>query len=221
MIQTSFFPQPGKEEPIKIIQIDSSGLPPRKVEELLPNHDILSDTYMIYPTGGYHPFYGVPNALPRYQLPIWPFVKRIKFSKYYSSEEVRNNVRRSNLNPNQTISQLNPNFHRGYFHVNLSRITTYAAIQHTTLLKNGKPCTYERQKVRATPMHKLVANAWIPNPDPGKFDIVMHINNDPTNYLPENLKWGNARMNAKGTRRHTDSMEQKYLDLVNKGIIKG
>jgi len=29
---------------------------PRKVEELVPEMDILLDTYIIYPTGGYHPF---------------------------------------------------------------------------------------------------------------------------------------------------------------------
>ena len=67
MIQTSFFPQPEKEEPIRLIQkIDTSILQPRKVEELIPDKDILPDTYMIYPTGGYHPFYGVPNTFPRY-----------------------------------------------------------------------------------------------------------------------------------------------------------
>jgi hypothetical protein len=221
MIQTSFFPQPGKEEPIKIIQIDPSGLQPRKVEELLPDHYILSDTYMIYPTGGYHPFYGVPNTPPRYQLPIWPFVKRIKYSEYYSSEKKRDNVRRNNLDTHQTLSQINPSFHRGYFEVAVARTATYTAIQHTVLLKNGKPCTYKRQMVKATPIHRLVATAWIPNPDPEKFNMVMHINDDPTNYLPENLKWGNNRMNAKGKKKHTDSMEQKYLDCVNKGFIKG
>ena len=73
MIQTSFFPQPEKEEPIRLIQkIDTSILQPRKVEELIPDKDILLDTYIIYPNGGYHPFYGVPNTFHRYQLPIWP-----------------------------------------------------------------------------------------------------------------------------------------------------
>ena len=81
MIQTSFFPQPEKDDPIKIIQVGSSGFQPRKVEEVLPDIDIVPDTYMIYPTGGYHPFYGVPNTFPRYQLPIWPYIKRIKYDQ--------------------------------------------------------------------------------------------------------------------------------------------
>ena len=87
MIQTSFFPQPEKDEPIKIIQINPSGLQPRKVEELLPDQDIMSDTYIIYPNGGYHPFYGVPNTFPIYQLPIWPFIKRVKFASKFISEK--------------------------------------------------------------------------------------------------------------------------------------
>mgnify|MGYP001471389504 CR=1 FL=1 len=98
MIQTSFFPQPEKDKPIKIIQINSSGLQPRKVEELLPNLDILPDTYMIYPNGGYHPFYGVPNTPPRYQLPIWPCVVRIKYSEsetVATLEEVKHDIARA------------------------------------------------------------------------------------------------------------------------------
>ena len=61
-------------------------LQPRKVEELLPNDNILPNTYLIYPTGGYHPFYGVKNTLPRYQQKIWPYVKRIKFSKRWKGK---------------------------------------------------------------------------------------------------------------------------------------
>ena len=70
MIQTNFFPQPEKDKPIKIIQVNPSGFQPRKVEELLPEIDVLPDTYIIYPNGGYHIFYGVPNTFPIYQLPI-------------------------------------------------------------------------------------------------------------------------------------------------------
>ena len=35
------------------------------------------------------------------------------------------------------------------------------------------------------------------------------------------LKWGDAKMNAKGTKKHKDTKEQRYLTLVNKGVIKG
>ena len=194
---------------------------PRKVEELLPDIDILPDTYVIYPTGGYHPFYGVPNTFPRYQLPIWPHVKRLKYSNCWKSEENLNVVRRKRLDTNQTLSQLNPTFHRGYFMIGLLRISTFIATRWTKLDEDGKPYTYKRNTLKTSPIHRLVATAWTPNSDPKKFYQVMHINDDSTNYLIENLKWGNDKMNSKGKKKHTDSKEQRYLDLVNKGIIKG
>ena len=200
MIQTSFYPQPEKDEPIKIIQINPSGFQPRKVEELLPDHDILLDTYIIYPEGGYHPFYGVPNAFPRYQLPIWPYVKRIKY------DDVRKN-RRNNLNINLLIRE-------GYFMISLQRNsdrTTYSS-------RNKK--SYTKKKDDYIRFHRLVSLAWIPNPEKKK--NVCHINNDRTNYLIENLKWGTNSENMRGKiQRRPNTMEQNYWDCVNKGYIKG
>ena len=65
MIQTSFFLQPEKDKPLEIIPIPNSIYQPRKVEEL-SGADVPPDTPIIYPEGGYHPFYGVPNTPPRY-----------------------------------------------------------------------------------------------------------------------------------------------------------
>ena len=220
MIQTSFFPQPEKDKPIKIIQINSSGLQPRKVEELLPDQDIMSDTYIIYPNGGYHPFYGVPNALPRYQLPIWPYVKRVKFSPKYISEKSKNSSRGTNLRENTTLSQLNPYLKDYYFHINLNLNKRILRNEYTYIKKNGENLKRWKYQLIAIPIHRLIELAWDPNPE--NKPIVMHINDDPTNYLFENLKWGTPGENAKGSPiRYPDTMEQKYLNLVNKGIIKG
>ena len=220
MIQTNFFPQPEKNEPVKIIQIDPSGLQPRKIEEILPGNDIQLDTYMIYPTGGYHPFYGVPNTFPRYQLPIWPCVRRIKFSESYKSQETVDRVRINSQREHHTIEQINPYLQGNYFHLMLNKNTYSTRFQHTRLKKNGKP---ERARVpgtKKTQMHRLVALAFIPNPENDPF--VLHDNDDSTNYLIENLIWGTPGQNLKGKIvRRPDTMEQKYLDLVNKGIIKG
>ena len=194
---------------------------PRKVEELVPEMDILLDTYIIYPTGGYHPFYGVPNTLPIYQQKIWPFIKRIKFSEIFKTEKKRNNIREASMNNSQTIEQLNPTFHRGYFQVCLILNTYYQKQWYARLNENGQHYVSKAKRRQTRTMHGLVARAWVPNPSPEKFDIVMHINDDPTNYLRENLKWGNAEINAKGKKKHQDTPEQKYLGLVNKGVIKG
>jgi hypothetical protein len=50
----------------------------------------------------------------------------------------------------------------------------------------------------------------------------MHLNDDRSNFLPENLKWGTPRENQQGTiKKRPDTMEQKYLSYVAKGYIKG
>jgi len=220
MIQTSFFPQPEKNEPIKIIQIDPSGLQPRKVEELLPDHDILLDTYMIYPTGGYHPFYGVHNTFPRYQLPIWPCVRRIKFSDYYNSQEALDRVRRGSQREHQTIEQLNAYLLGSYYKINFKKRSYYVGNEYTKIKKNGKHVKYKRRGTIGQLFHRLVALAFIPNPENNP--LVLHINDDSTNFLIENLKWGTPAENSKGVvNRRPDTMEQKYLSMVNKGVIKG
>ena len=199
MIQASFFPQPEKDKPIKIIQIAPSGLQPMKMEEI--NYricaDLLPDTFMIYPTGGYHPFYGVPDTFPRYQLPIWPCVVRIKYSEKYSIKGLMG-VKKCNLREHHTTQQTNPWIGQdGYCFVTIG--------------------TQGKIKLR---LHRLVALAFIPNPE--KYKLVLHDNDDPTNFLIENLKWGTYEHNAKGSiNKRPDTPEQKYLDLVNKGLIKG
>ena len=69
-------------------------------------------------------------------------------------------------------------------------------------------------------MHRGVALAWVPNPD--NKPLVMHLNDDSTNYLIENLKWGtSSENNTDKIMRRPDTMEQKYLSVVNRGVIKG
>ena len=202
------------------ILADVDELQPRKVEELLPNDDIVADTYLVYPTGGYHPFYGVSNTLPRYQQKIWPYVKRIKFHERYKSEKTRNNTRKGILRENQTNEQLNPFLVGPYYCINLEQNRESLRYAHTRMLKNGRDSKHNYLMSKQRRIHRLVALAWILNPE--NKPLVMHINDDPTNYLIENLKWGTSRENSKGVvNKRPDTMEQKYLNLVNKGIIKG
>ena len=210
MIQTSFFPKPEKNEPIKIIRFkqgDTSIFQPRKLEEVLTEIDIPPDTYMIYPHGGYHLFYGVPNTFPLYQLPIWPYVKRIKYS---CPDRVQKKGK-----PNHDNSQTNP----------FLGTNEYPFIE---LIRSSYRSTYftRTQKTRRVPnvallrFHRVIALAWIPNPEKSK--NVCHINHDRTNYLIENLKWGTQSENMRGKlKKRPDTLEQKYLNLVDREIIKG
>ena len=221
MIQTSFFAYPEEDKPEEIIPIHPAGFKPRKLEEVLPDrYDIEADMYLIYPNGGYHPFYGVPNTLPRYQEKIWPFIKRIKFNeKYKGDEKIIERVRRGVLRENTTTSQVNPYLKEGYFSVNLTTKSGYLKNDYTRKTKSGH-VKHMAPNQKMLLLHRAVGYAWLPNPH--NKPLVMHINDDRSNFLPENLKWGTKRENAKGTiQRRPDTMEQKYLNCVMKGYIKG
>ena len=211
---------PKEKETPEIIPIRAAGLQPRKLEDVILDSDILRDTYIIYPDGGYHPFYGVPNTLPRYQEKIWPFIKRIKFSEKYTSEKKRNSARSTNLRENTTLSQLNPYLKDDYFYINLNLNKRVLRNEYTYIKKNGENLKRWKYQSISVPMHRLVSLSWHLNPE--NKPIVMHINDDSTNYLFENLKWSTPGENAKGTPlRRPDTMEHKYLNMVDKGIIKG
>ena len=184
---------------------------PRKVEELIPNANISPDTYIIYPAGGHHPFYGVSNTLPKYQQRIWPYVKRIKYHERFKDKEKLDKSRKGNLRKNQNLSQISSALStNSYVFVVLDTTGLFTRV-------GGKYLEPKRKPIR---LHRLVALAWIQNPESKK--NVLHIDDDPTNYLRENLKWGTQSENTIGkAMRLPDTMEQKYLNLVNKGTIKG
>ena len=196
-----------EEKTPEIIPILPGEFQPRKVEELLSDIDILPDTYVIYPTGGYHLFYGLPNTLPRYQEKIWPYAKRIKYTH-------RGRIHKQGR-PDHDNSQGNLFFSTdGYPVFEMRRSSTRLTYS------SEKRKTRRVPKVTSQRFHRLVASAWIPNPEKKK--NVCHINDDATNYLIENLKWGTDSENNRGKiKRRPDTMEQKYLDFVNKGVIKG
>ena len=92
--------------------------------------------------------------------------------------------------------------------------------EYTQIKKNGEHIKYKKRGTVTPYFHRLIALAFIPNPENKK--LVMHINDDPTNYLIENLKWGTPGENSKGVvYRRPDTMEQKYLNLIDQGLIKG
>ena len=182
MIQTSFF----KEE--EEIFIDPDGLSPMKMEDVIKDKNMPKDKFLIYPSGGYHPFYGVPNTFPIYQKKIWPYIKTI--NKAVSGR------------PNKFIGQMNCDFgNAGYPRINFS----------------GAGAHYNGWDQR---IHRLIAQAYIPNPK--NHPLVMHRNDDHTNYLISNLKWGSYSENNTGkVGKRPDTDEDKYKNMLKQGIIKG
>ena len=57
---------------------------------------------------------------------------------------------------------------------------------------------------------RLVALAWVHNPKPEIYDIVMHLDNDPSNNHYKNLKWGTYKENT----------QQMMMEGRNRGQFK-
>ena len=59
-------------------------------------------------------------------------------------------------------------------------------------------------------VHRLVAIAFVPNPSPENFRNVDHINGDPGNNRPENLRWVSQQLNLLNTRAKNSHLDQRY-----------
>jgi len=166
----------------------------------LCDNDILPETYIMYPSGGKHPFYGVPDTFPIYQELIWPFIKRISYPK--NQQEVKG---ADQAYPG--ISVIKP-----YPYVSLSA-------KGVRIVNSKGRGSYEAPLNKWFQMHRLTAFLFVTR-HPGK-DHVMHLNGDPTNYLPSNLKWGTNEENqqARGPDGKT-TIAEIYLSMKTRGKIK-
>ena len=166
----------------------------------LCDNDILPNTYIMYRSRGKHPFYGVPDTFPIYQELIWPRIKRISYPK--NQQEVKG---ADQANPCLSVDKPYP------------YITLQTKGLRTVHRKGRRPA--EAPTTKFFRKHRLVALLFVTKP-PGK-DHVMHLNGDPTNYLPSNLKW------ATNTENHQDrgpdskrTMADHYLTMKTLGKIK-
>lgn len=58
-------------------------------------------------------------------------------------------------------------------------------------------CLYENKKQYNPYVHRLMAEAFLENPDPENFNIVNHKDGNKSNNVIENLEWGNQSYNVK------------------------
>ena len=62
-------------------------------------------------------------------------------------------------------------------------------------------------------VHRLVADAWVPNPSPCQFDVVNHIDGDIQNNHRDNLEWTTQEINM--LHRYARSIGYKRsIDLI-------
>lgn len=69
----------------------------------------------------------------------------------------------------------------------------------------------DKNKMKTKRVHRLIAEAFIPNDDPKHKTIVMHKDNDKTNNNISNLKWGTISENTK--QAFDDGLLKMQVDL--------
>jgi len=167
---------------------------PIKIENVFSYENYVEkDTYILYPTGGYHFFKDVPNAKEKYKLPIWPYIKKLK------------------------------NFKRGHNGIITPGIPVnkswypYFNLEGKEKRKNSN--RYETKKIL---MHRLVSFAFVPNLNINVKTMVNHKNSDKTDYRIENLEWLSAKENSVGTPKERiktpEEIYQMYI-ILSKGIV--
>jgi len=145
------------------------------------------DTYVIYPTGGYHYFASAKNSPQHYKEPIWPYVQKIKNIK---------------------------NFKKGIITPGLNQNKSWYPVLN--LERNTKRKNSNKRNTKKQSMHQLVALAFIHNPDPLNNTIVHHKNNDKCDYRIENLEWTSIKKNSIGTPLHLLKTPDQIWELYSK-----
>lgn len=88
----------------------------------------------------------------------------------------------------------------------LNQVKDWDGYMQLQLYKNNKPTTCK--------IHRLVANAFIPNPE--NKPQVNHIDEDKTNNMVSNLEWATAKENCNhGTHNERISKPVKAIDIAN------
>jgi hypothetical protein len=151
------------------------------------------DTYVIYPTGGYHYFSLVKNAPQKYKKPIWPYVQKLK--RLNNRGHFKKGIITAGINQNKSW----------YPMLNLERYV---------MRKSSK-----RRETKKQSMHQLVALAFIPNLDPLNNTVVHHKNNDKSDYRIENLEWSTMKENSIGTPMHLRKTPDQVWKLYSQTLF--
>lgn len=98
---------------------------------------------------------------------------------------------------------------------------TLNLLNHTTNY-GGYPCVTlalskgRGSKTRKALIHVELAKAFIENPNPEKFDQVLHLDDNRANFSLDNLKWGDQKMNMKqSSDTGFYNTVKKELDLIS------
>lgn len=81
----------------------------------------------------------------------------------------------------------------------------------------------DRNKALDVGVHRLVALAWVVNPEPNKFNVVNHIDGNKQNAHRKNLEWCDIRLNnihARDTGLRADAKPCRLLDFETQEVYR-
>lgn len=177
------------------------------IESLPGFEDIEPNMYVIHSEGGPHYFSQCSMEVkPIYKQKIWPYLERIKTHSVTT-----------------TARAAKPGIMLG----SIAK-TKLSYVKHV-LYKNKKNLKlkkdYRGKKIRTlnrpinkeANMHRLVALAFVPNPDPKNKILVDHINGNRVDFRPENLRWSSNEENSVGSPggKHDPNEIYKLLSEKN------
>lgn len=107
---------------------------------------------------------------------------------------------------------------------NIGRIKSFhPRYKHSKILKlhqrtNGYIfiCLHKDKQLYTPDVHRLVAEAFVKNPNPQEYNYVLHLDDNPTNNIYTNLKWGTQKENC-NTERHINLLSKSMSN--KKGVL--
>ena len=110
---------------------------------------------------------------------------------------------------------------------NMGRVRNRVKILKQSIKNNGyyhvTLCNGNSKSRKTALVHRLVAEAFVKNPDPEKYDVVNHIDENKTNNRADNLEWCDFLYNLNygtGRKRNEESRRQLLLDRDNNWLCK-
>ena len=166
-----------------------------KIETIV---DTVPDKYYLFKSGGEHYFSQLSEHMDGgiYEEKIWPWVLNIS-----------NRFNRDVL----YTTALGTLGGKGYPTIRLNKMD-----------QTGNNNTDNKRLLQYwNSLHKLVALAYVPNPNVEKNLIVHHKNDNKFDYRPENLEWTTTKnMTSKGSKGNKINVDELYLHYSEKEWFK-